>query len=226
MNRNRPQRVQCQQVCERCGQRSAFRGWHLAVCMITALFNVYAVPYFMAFHPQETIDVPTTIVNHCSDWIFIGFWFARVFWFDARCRRRNHLLSSSAATVVSSLYGTKTTASDQKPKKNRVMSIATAAAMVLRKTDETATAERTSESSIFVRGVEFVAVFPYGLVLLLVERTGGSRLIAASQLEPTWSARAPRLLLVLPLLGVYVSLYQAIGSETVCVHLCVLRLRA
>lgn len=199
------------------GRKHTFCVWQTLICFAISLFNIFTVPFFVAFHSQDPLPTSLIALNTSSDWLFIGLVVVRVCWCENQChsasgrRKRNNGSSSSDKALclskvaplkaASSTRAHSVTASSQRQRDVRSAKEDSVQHSISGKNEP-------AGSEIGMHCIELVAIFPYWLLLWV---SGNNNLHQYVPL-PTWTARMPRLLLLVPLLARWVIVFDALPS--------------
>ena len=202
------------------GRKHTFCVWQTLICFAISLFNVFTVPFFVAFHSHDPISTSIIALNTTSDWIFIGLIVVRVVWCENQCRtarRRKERNGSDEPLSLSKVAPLKGVPPTRVQNATARPQHGVSSAKVDLVQDSISSPNERVGSEIGMHCIELVAIFPYWLLLWV---SGNS---LNQSVFPTWTARLPRLLLLVPLLARWVAIINTLPimqfSRLLCMFL-------
>ena len=168
------------------GHQRAFAFLQTIVFTLVAFFDVFSVPYFLAFHPDEQPSLTLSCINYGSDCLFLGAWISKMV--VERCRRK---LSTDIEAVAPSKVVPVRASLKPEPKK------ITPNAQLQGQNSKVLHPSKSQyhvpvEHSTWLKVLVGIAMFPYDILLLVPS--------IAATMYPTTATRAPRILMAIPLL--------------------------
>lgn len=180
---------------------------YMWVIFVISIYNVAIVPFFCAVLPQEPIPTALLIANYSSDAVFLLFWLMNMIAMNTRCRwspfrvdysdnshtfDKNNLKVTGALSALSRKHKTFADTAIE-------VVIQSASSPNNRMDRDSSNSNQSKHNHKLLHFVELIAILPYdGIVDILVQFN------LMKPIYPTWVARVPRVLLLVPLLVEYV----------------------